>query len=313
MIDSLVEIARAALGSSYNLNIVWVTSGMAGGLKDTGRADGTRHALERLADLLMRARIRLYSIDPGGEHPLPVTVVATPAGDKLSKSNTMAGAITNDDLALHGTAYEANEFLNRLTSITGGHAYHGRNDVDVVLSEAVHGGAANYSISYSPQNGDFNGEYRRIEVHTSAEGTTAQTRRGYYAVADETAPGEEMREARRLAALASALSYAAFAVSCSSTYDANTRRATGSFTVKPTPLIMESEPQTREMIRVAALSSSGVITASWSWQIDWKKTWTNRVTTASFDKVLPKKTQRLKFLVSDPGALHIGTCDYLLR
>ena len=36
-IDSLVEIARASLGSSYNLNVVWVTSGMAGGLKDTGQ------------------------------------------------------------------------------------------------------------------------------------------------------------------------------------------------------------------------------------------------------------------------------------
>jgi VWFA-related protein len=312
-IDSLVEIAGASLGSSYNLNIVWVTSGMAGGLKDTGRADGTRHALERLADLLMRARIRLYSIDPSGVHPLPVTVVASPAGEKLTSSNKMAGAKTNDDLALLGTAYEANDFLNRLTSMTGGHAYYMRNDIEIALSEAVHGGAANYSISYSPQNGDFNGEYRTIEVHTSAEGTTAHTRRGYYAVADEMAPSQEMREARWRAALVSPLTYAAFVVSCSSNYDANTGRATGAFTVKPTPLIMETEPQSREIIRVAALSRSGAITANWSWQIDWKKTWTNRVTSANFDKVLPKKTQRLKFLVSDPGSLHIGTCDYLLH
>lgn len=312
-IDSLVEIAQASLGSSYNLNIVWVTSGMAGGLKDTGRADGTRHALDRLADLLMRARIRLYSIDPSGVHPLPVTVVASPAGEKLSKSNTMAGAKTNDDLALHGTAYEANEFLNRLTNMTGGHAYYLRNDIEIALSEAMHSGAANYSISYSPQNGDFNGEYRKIEVHTSAEGTTAHTRLGYYAVADEMAPTKELREARWLAALASPLTYAAFSVSCSSNYDANTGRATGAFTVKPTPLIMETEPQSREIIRVAALSSSGAITGNWSWQIDWKKTWTNRVTTASFDKVVPKKTQRLKFLVSDPASLHIGTCEYWLH
>jgi len=312
-IDSLVEIARASLGSSYNLNIIWVTSGMAGGLKDTARPDGTRHALDRLADLLMRARIRLYSIDPSGVHPLAVTVVASPAGDKLSKSHPMAGADTNDDLALHGTAYEADEFLDRLTSMTGGRAYYLRNDAEIALSEAVHGGAANYSISYSPQNGDFNGEYRKIEVRTSAAGTTAHTRRGYYADADEPAPSQEMRDARWLAALTSPLTYAAFAVSCSSNYDANSGRASGAFTVKPTPLIMETEPQSREIIRVAALSSSGAITASWSWQVDWKKTWTNRVTTASFDKVLPRKTQRLKFLVSDPGSLHIGTCDSWLH
>ena len=104
-----------------------------------------------------------------------MTVVATPAGDKLTITNTMAGAKTNDDLALLGTAYEATEFLNRLTSMTGGHAYYMRNDIEIALGEAVQGGAANYAISYSPQNSDFNGEYRKIEVHTSAEGTTAHT------------------------------------------------------------------------------------------------------------------------------------------
>jgi hypothetical protein len=275
--------------------------------------DGAQHGLERLADLLMRARIRLYSIDPSGVHPLPVTVVATPATEKLSSSNTMPGATNNDDLALHGTAYEADELLNRLTRMTGGHAYYQRNDMEIALSQAVHDGAANYSISYSPTNGDFQGEYRKIEIHTRTEGAMAHTRLGYYAAPDELAPSQEVREARWKAALASPLNYAAFGMSCPSTYDATTGRFTASLTVKPTPLIMAVAPQSQEIIRIAGISGSGAVVAGWSWQIDWKKTWTNRVTTASFDKVLPKKTQTVRFLVSDPGSLYIGTCDYELR
>ena len=313
-IDSLLDIARASLGSSYNLNVIWVTSGFAGALKETKSADGAQNGLRRLANVLMSARIRLYTIDPGGAEPLAVSVVATPdSGKAMSKSNPFTGTHNNDDLVLQGTAYEANQLLSLLTGMTGGRAYYGRNDVQVALSRAVDDGASNYTLSYSPLNGDFRGEYRKIDIRTSMEGATARTRLGYYAVADEPEATPEMREARWTAALNSPLTYAAFALTCPLSYDTASGRATGTLTVKPTPLIMQAEQQSREMIRVAGLSGSGAILTSWSYQIDWKKTWTNRVTTASFDKVLPKKTERIRFLVSDPGSEHIGTCDFAVR
>jgi VWFA-related protein len=310
-INSLLEIAHASLGSPYNLNVIWVTNGFAGTLKDTSAKDGTQNGLRRLANLLMSSRIRLYSIDPGGVHPLDATVVATPGSSKpLSSSNTMPNSHNNDDLASAGPAYEATEFLDKLTAMTGGRAYYGRNDVEIALSQAVNDGAANYLISYSPANSDFNGEYRKIEIRTNQDGLVARTRLGYYAVASDPVPSQDMREARWTAALTSPLTYAALSLTCPLTYDAATGHASGTLTVKPTPLSMQAEPQSQEIIRIAALSSTGVILANWPFQIDWKKTWTNRVTTAAFDKPLPKKTQTVRFLVSDPGSLNIGTCDY---
>lgn len=310
-IDSLVDLARASLGASYNVNVIWVTGGFAGMMKETKASDGTRTGLRRFANLLMSARIRLYSIDPSGVRPLAATVVATPVAAKpMTKGHLETSSQTNDDLGSTTTAYEANGLLDRLTGMTGGRAYFGRNDIEVALSQAVNDGAADYSISYSPSNNDFEGEYRNIEIHVSMVGATARTRLGYYAVADEPVPSQETREARWMAALSSPLTYAAFALTCPLTYDATTGRATGTLTTKPTPLIMQTEPQSREIIRVAGLSSSGAVVKSWSWQIDWKKTWTNRVTTAKFDEVLPKKARRVRFLVSDPGSLHIGTCDW---
>jgi len=309
-IDSLVDLARATVGSPYNLNVIWVTPGFAGSLYDPKDPHAAQTGPRKLANLLMTARIRLYSIDPSGVHPLPVTGVATPMTDKLSVGNMEPSANNNDDLASQGTAYEANQFLALLTSMTGGHAYYERNDVDIALSQAVNDGAANYLLSYSPSNHDYKGEYRKIEIRTNIPGVVARTRSGYYAVGDDSAPTQELREARWTAALSSPLVYSAFALTCPVAYDEATMHATGSFTVKPTPFIMQTEPQSRENIRVAAIAGSGAILQNWSWQIDWQKTWTNRVTTAKFDKILPKKTQRVRFLVSDPDATHIGTCDW---
>src|ERR1700685_1894101 len=42
-INSLIVIARASLGSSYNLNVIWVTGGFAGALKDKTSADGAQN------------------------------------------------------------------------------------------------------------------------------------------------------------------------------------------------------------------------------------------------------------------------------
>jgi VWFA-related protein len=311
-IDSLVAIAHASQGSPYSLNIIWVTNGFAGALKETKNADGAQNGLRRLANLLMSARIRLYSIDPGGVKTLQATVVATPgSGSAMSGGNLLTSTATNDDLALLGTAFEANQLLDILTRMTGGHAFYGRNDTEMALSQAVNDGAANYSISYSPANSEFSGEYRKIEVRTGREGVTARTRLGYYAIADEPAPSPETREASWIAALSSPLTYSAFDLSCPLTYDAATGQAKGTLMVKPTQLIMSTEPQTRQIIRVAALSNSGAILSSWAWQIDWKNTWTNRVTKANFDKALPKKAQRVRFLVTDPNTGHIGTCDWV--
>ena len=143
-------------------------------------------------------------------------------------------------------------------------------------------------------------------------GTIAHTRYGYYAVADDAVQGAETREAKWDTALSSPLPYSAFALSCAVNYDAESGKASGPLTSKPTPIIMAAEQQSIQIVRAAALSSSGSILSGWSWQIDWKKTWTNRVSTVTFDKQLPKKTKALRFLVSDPAGDHIGTCDYRL-
>ena len=257
--------------------------------------------------------MRLYTIDPGGVKPLQATAVATPMTSThhgLYSGQSMTNASAEEDLLSQNVTYEANQLLDVLTKMTGGHAYYGRNDVAIALDQAVVDGTSNYSISYAPSNSDFKGEYRKIEIRTNVEGTSARTRLGYYAVAEDASQSPEGRSAKWQAALTSPLSYTAFNLACPITYDAATLKATGTITSKPTPIVMESPQQSVEMVQAAALSNSGDILTAWSWQISWKMTWTNRVSPVTFDKVVPKKTKSLRFLVSDPAGEHIGTCDY---
>jgi len=314
-IAALFNIAEASQGSPYNLNVIWVTSGFAGSLKESKAKDGTDTGIRRLSNLLLHARLRLYTIDPQGVKPLAATAVATPIAKTRTGRDGVQSAsdsAAEEALASQGAAYEPNQFLSLLTGMMGGRSYFGRNDIDIAFSQAIADGAGNYSLSYTPANADFHGEYRRIEIRTNVEFTKARTRLGYYAIADEPALTPEMREAKWKAALSSPLAYEGFALSCPLTYDASGNHAVGVLTVKPTELGMQMEQQSREVIRVAAVSKSGSILSEWNWQIDWKKPWTNRVTTANFDKPLPAKTNLLRFLISDPAAQQIGTCDYRL-
>ncbi len=313
-IDGLLAIARASVGAPYNLNVIWITSGFPGTLQETKTVDGHQNGIRRLANLLMAARMRLYTIDPGGVQPLQPTIVATPINTKPLGGTVYQGQSSSDEAAEYamaqGPAFEANQLLTVLTGMTGGRAYFGRNDVEVALREAEIEGTSDYAISYAPLNGDFHGEYRRIQIRTKVDGVVARTRLGYYASPDDTAESSEAREEKRKAALASPLTYGAFQMACPMNYDVASGHVTGVLTVKPTPIIMQSQPESVAIVRAAGLSKSGEVVGGWSWEINNKQTWTNRVTKLSFDKPLPKKAHAVRFLISDVEADHLGTCDF---
>ncbi len=311
-VEALLDIARSAVGSPYNLNVIWITNGFGGSIKAKKNADGSQNGIRLLASMLTTARVRLYTINPSGSKPLEATMVATPmisTHSGLYSGQSMSDASAEEDMASSVSPYEPDRLMEVLCRLTGGRAFYGRNDVEVALSQAVADGNANYALSYTPSNTDFKGEYRRIEIRSLVDGFSARTRLGYYAVDDDTLSTDQ-KEERWNSALSGPLAYSAFTLTCPISFNAGTLEAKGAVTSRPTPVVMDSPQESIQIVRAAALSNSGAVLAAWSWQIDWKKTWTNRLSTVSFDKTIPKKAKTLRFLVSDPGAEHIGTCDY---
>jgi hypothetical protein len=70
-----------------------------------------------------------------------------------------------------------------LAPATGGKIYRNRNDVDVALANAATNGATYYTLAYYPDNNDFDGKFRKIQVQiVDRPQLTASTQQGYYAV-----------------------------------------------------------------------------------------------------------------------------------
>jgi hypothetical protein len=308
-LGALTEIARASGGSSRSLNVIWVTSFT--GLLEMSSGDDTKDAaLRNVLNLLIRSRVRLYTIDPAGVVLFSAPAkMGTPArGDARNGTSSSAAQALG---APNSGQHSADVLMSHLTGLMGGLSYYGRNDVDQALSEAVADIASAYSLSYSPSNPDYNGAFRKIEIQTNVEGASARTRRGYYALPDEPPTDPEMKEVKLKAALASPLTYAGYTLTCPLSYDPSKGRASGKLTVTPKP-DSTGMSQTRQIIRAEALSENGKVVTSWAWDVTWKNPWTNREVTAAFDKVLPAEVRRVRFLVSDPVAERIGTCDYRL-
>jgi VWFA-related protein len=313
-LSDLIQIARASVGAPYSVNVLWVTSGFAGMMASTNRNDELDAGMRRITNLLIRSRLRLYTIDPAGVVPkIPMGGIAAP-NDVSRGSELQAKDNSSDRLAKSAgsEAAEADRLLSNMTSMMGGLSYYGRNDVVKALGQAVLDGRSAYVLSYSPSSEDFKGEYRKIEVHINVEGSTARTRPGYYAVVDEAAADQQLTEGRLQAAMSSTLTYSGVDLACPATFDPQKDRVTGKLVVTPKPTFATSDTH-EQIIRISSFSKNGKPLNVWNWRVNWKDPWTSHVVSASFDKVLSPKATTVRFLISDSTGDRIGTCDYRLQ
>jgi len=79
--------------------------------------------------------------------------------------------------------WDDHEAMTDIARETGGQAFYGSNDLKAALSRSMQDGSNYYTISYAPENRDWNGKYRKIEVKCVQGGTKLTYRRGYYAFA----------------------------------------------------------------------------------------------------------------------------------
>ncbi|MEJ7709958.1 MAG: VWA domain-containing protein [Pyrinomonadaceae bacterium] len=87
----------------------------------------------------------------------------------------------NEDLI----RFDPQSGLGQLSDQTGGFLIRDTNDLEGGLRRIEEDLAAYYVISYTPQNQEYDGRLRRIEVKLRRSGLDVQSRKGYYAV---TAP-----------------------------------------------------------------------------------------------------------------------------
>jgi VWFA-related protein len=127
-----------------------------------GSGRGFDQQLARIANALMNAHVALYPIDAAG----------LGQADHLSSQNNMKA----------------------LAERTGGKSYYNSNNIDLGVRTSIDDGSTYYALTYYPDNKNWNGAFRNIQVTTSHPGVQLRFRLGYYALDPDSAANKDMKK-----------------------------------------------------------------------------------------------------------------------
>jgi hypothetical protein len=76
--------------------------------------------------------------------------------------------------------------MNDLADRTGGRAFYNRNDLEAAVRESIDDGSTYYTLGYYPENKDWNGAFRKIQIKSQRGGVKLRYRIGYFAADSAT-------------------------------------------------------------------------------------------------------------------------------
>ncbi|MBZ5678961.1 MAG: VWA domain-containing protein [Acidobacteriia bacterium] len=159
--EGLGQLARAVSGYPGRKNLLWLSEAFPSGILPS-RGDSTHFTrsylglMQKYSGFLAASQISVYPIDIRG------------LSASSSRSMTASQA-TMDEIAHQ----------------TGGEAFYNTNDLKGALKRGIEHGSTYYTLAYIPENKNWNGKLRRIDVKVNRSGLTLNYRRGYYATRDD--------------------------------------------------------------------------------------------------------------------------------
>jgi VWFA-related protein len=109
--------------------------------------------IKKISDSLMSAQVAVYPVDAGA----------------VSKDDHLASQHTMDNMA----------------ESTGGKSFKNSNDLVLGLRSGIEDGSSYYTLTYYPENKNWDGQFRRIHVKSDRPNVSLRYREGYYAVDPE--------------------------------------------------------------------------------------------------------------------------------
>jgi VWFA-related protein len=109
--------------------------------------------IKKVSDSLMSAQVAVYPVDAGA----------------VGKDDHLASQHTMDNMA----------------ESTGGKAFKNSNDLVLGLRNGIEDGSTYYTLTYYPENKNWDGQFRRIQVKSNRTNMSLRYREGYYAVDPE--------------------------------------------------------------------------------------------------------------------------------
>lgn len=189
-VNALTSIARSLSGYPGRKNLIWVSEAFPlsidPNMELTGDIfAGTRNygpQVAKTADALIDAQVAIYPIDARGLAPPSAFSAANSGRDKFGRSpgrgGRMGSAISSESAQLQNVHAAMQEMADR----TGGKAFYNTNGIDEAIHKSIEDGSTYYTLAYYPENKNWNGKFRKIQVKVNQHGVKLRYRMGYYAV-----------------------------------------------------------------------------------------------------------------------------------
>jgi VWFA-related protein len=137
--------------------------------------------VHELSSRLSSSQIAVYPIDVRGlQMGGGASSLLQPSGAGFSQAQSATLARWNTEFTMSDIARE-----------TGGEAFFNQNDLRSLMMRSLSEGTNYYTLAYVPQDRDWNGKYRKIEVKVATEGAKLRYRNGYYALSDPQSNGTD--------------------------------------------------------------------------------------------------------------------------
>ncbi len=207
------EISHAASGYPGRKNLFWLSGSFPFSLTQQGQYNITAplqystlnlpdmptadtNAVANTAKVVADAQIAVYPISAVGLETggVGVDVSGGSMASLSGSSGTTGGAdgsgnvkhTLGDTLAQQFTNRSAlRGAMNDIAYETGGEAVFGSNDLSGALRRSIEDGSNYYTLAYRPQNHDWNGKFRKINVEMNGHSYSLSYRRGYFANPDQ--------------------------------------------------------------------------------------------------------------------------------
>ena len=187
-LSAINSLGRTLAGYPGRKNLIWVSEAfpfdvlLSNATAKTSLHNGSySQDIAYTGNLLSDAQIAIYPLDArglAGSNFYNPTVASEQFGAASMSGGRGNLSMTQQEgderLATHTT-------MNDLADRTGGRAFYGTNDLAASLRESIDDGSTYYTLGYYPDNKDWNGAFRKIQVKLQRSGVKLRYRIGYFA------------------------------------------------------------------------------------------------------------------------------------
>lgn len=211
--DALQSIAHWLAGYRGRKNLIWISEAFPLSISpdatvssnvEFGAARNYGDDIAKTAAMLTDSQIAIYPVDARGLSTSSLFSASSSGrdhfGNRISGGPQVANALSlesGDLVAAHGA-------MEQLADRTGGKAYYNRNDLDNAVRDGVSDGSTYYLLGYYPENKEWNGRFRKLQVKVDRPGVRLRYRLGYYAADPQGYAKEDAKQ--RLRELGDAMS-----------------------------------------------------------------------------------------------------------